>query len=499
MINVFIINLDDEKDRFESLSGTFRDSQIFRARRSSGIAGSCVPRVAADVLTRAPDYYKIGLGVLGVFLAHVSAWERVAASDAELSLVLEDDAHVINLDRFVESEIPPAADLVFCNDRMALPEKADSSGKGGIAYRPVVDALQRLAAVNSNSVGGDGYFLSRAGAGRLLEAIRRDWFFGHVDWRLLRYCVTERMVDDTIDGTPTAEILRRHHNRQQPPQWGILNAYASQPALVEHKWGALRRSREDRLGSSPFAHARPESPENHSVKRVKGEICSFSVRNTDFSFFVLDRQDVIQACHHNGRFYEPEELNIISENFPAGGTFVDVGANVGNHTVYVAKFLKAARIIAFEPNPAVQQMLLANIFLNNLQSLVDVSHLGIGLGDKSTRAHVKPRYQHNIGATQLQSTSASSDVGTVAVERGDDLLKCETIDMIKIDVEGMELDVLNGLQRTVSEQRPMIFIEVDRANEDFFQTWVRTNGYVIHRQFARYEGQINYLLIAAPT
>jgi Met-10+ like-protein len=51
-----------------------------------------------------------------------------------------------------------------------------------------------------------------------------------------------------------------------------------------------------------------------------------------------------------GVFYEREELEIIATHFK-GGTFVDIGANVGNHSIFAAKFLGASKVIAFEPNP----------------------------------------------------------------------------------------------------------------------------------------------------
>ena len=68
-----------------------------------------------------------------------------------------------------------------------------------------------------------GYLLTPAGAHKLIDAIRQDLCFGHVDWRVLRYCVTPGLVEKVIPATRVAEILRNHHH-WQPPAWGILRA-----------------------------------------------------------------------------------------------------------------------------------------------------------------------------------------------------------------------------------------------------------------------------------
>ena len=94
------------------------------------------------------------------------------------------------------------------------------------------------------------------------------------------------------------------------------------------------------------------------ASRIDGAIVSNEILGREISFFVTDKDDVIQRWHADGRFYEEEELAIISEFFPRGGVFVDVGANVGNHTIFVAKYLYPKNIILFEPNPQTVPLLI---------------------------------------------------------------------------------------------------------------------------------------------
>ena len=69
------------------------------------------------------------------------------------------------------------------------------------------------------------------------------------------------------------------------------------------------------------------------------------------SFFVTTELDTIMGQNAYGYFYEIEELGIIAQHFRRGSIMLDVGANIGNHTIYAAKFLGARRIICIEPNP----------------------------------------------------------------------------------------------------------------------------------------------------
>jgi FkbM family methyltransferase len=214
---------------------------------------------------------------------------------------------------------------------------------------------------------------------------------------------------------------------------------------------------------------------SQSAQEINGTIVSVRIMGQNVSFFVADETDLIQKEHFHGKFYESEELKIISEFFPAGGIFVDIGANVGNHTVFVARFLSPLKIIVIEPNPATFEILKANIALNRLDGRVDVSYLGIGLSNTSARA-VAITPAGNLGGTRLHLSEEQSGLRVVP---GDALLFGHRIDFLKIDVEGMEIDVLEGLKRTIAEQRPRIFIEVDNCNVEKFVEWTAINNYYI--------------------
>ncbi|ABF63977.1 Methyltransferase FkbM [Ruegeria sp. TM1040] len=206
--------------------------------------------------------------------------------------------------------------------------------------------------------------------------------------------------------------------------------------------------------------------------------------------FSVDMQrDPIQRSHREGHFYEEEELSVIKSLFPLGGTFVDIGANVGNHGLYAAAFLSAARVIPFEPNPKALKLLLANISANGLAPKYDLSHLGKGLGDAPRAGFGMEARDRNLGAAKMLAGE-----GDIEITTGDLALQDEQVDFIKIDVEGMEILVLSGLQDTIKRCRPALLVEVDRENDAAFHALIEQMGYGVFDTLQRYNRNKNYVI-----
>ncbi len=203
--------------------------------------------------------------------------------------------------------------------------------------------------------------------------------------------------------------------------------------------------------------------------------------------------DPIQRNHRRGNFYEAKELTGLKEIFPKGGTFVDIGANVGNHSLYAAMFLDAGRVVPIEPNPLAYRLLVQNVLVNRLQGVFDLSVLGVGLSDEETGGYAMQKKERNLGGAKMLSGK-----GDLQVFRGDTLLKDTYPDMIKIDVEGMEMSVLAGLSEVVAEHKPVLLVEVDNENEEAFMQWVADSGYDVTETVQRYRLNKNHLLKPKP-
>ena len=208
-------------------------------------------------------------------------------------------------------------------------------------------------------------------------------------------------------------------------------------------------------------------------------------------FTVTAPRDEIQKYHAAGRFYEEEELEIIRQWCPPGSVFCDVGANIGNHSLFAAKFLRPSRVIPVEPNPVAIALLRSNLELNGVAALCDLGCLGYGLSDRTEEGLSIIAPESNLGAGRL----VGDGEGALRVRRGDDLLAGRPVDFLKIDVEGMEMRVLAGLEATISATRPRLFVEVDRSNGDAFRDWVAAHRYEVVARFRRYRANINFALV----
>jgi hypothetical protein len=98
--------------------------------------------------------------------------------------------------------------------------------------------------------------------------------------------------------------------------------------------------------------------------------------------------------------------------------------------------------------------------------------------------------KRNLGSAKMMPGE-----GDIAVFPADDLLAGETPAMIKIDVEGMELAVLGGLEKTIAAHRPILLVEVDNENEEAFFGWAEGAGYVAQSTVQRYRLNKNHLMV----
>lgn len=234
-------------------------------------------------------------------------------------------------------------------------------------------------------------------------------------------------------------------------------------------------------------HLPDENPDLYATP--KASVVRFPHEGQDVFFVTDSDKDLIQTHHRLGQFYEPEELAIIAEHFVKGSVFLDIGANVGNHSIYTAMFLDPAEIIPIEPNPIAYRLLEANVRLNRLDALFDLSYLGYGVSDKpTTGAGISFRHR-NIGGGKIVE-----DGGDIELVSGDMICSDREIGFVKIDVEGMEMDVLRGIGDTLKRCQPKMFIEVDDVNDDAFNAWLKENDFSILDTFKRYKTNKNYLI-----
>lgn len=231
-----------------------------------------------------------------------------------------------------------------------------------------------------------------------------------------------------------------------------------------------------------------------AVQRVICQACvaqdfhaEFRYRGESFRFSVPNPFDIIQRQFLKGRFFEIEELDFLETQVAPGAHIVEVGAHIGNHIVYYSRFMRPRRITVIEPNPAVRELLRRNLAANQVDN-ANLSLLGIAAGSRAARFRLVCDNPDNQGATRLEVTA---DGGVQAAPL--DQLIAEPVELIKIDVEGMELDVLQGAAGIIGRWRPKIMIEVFNEHVSAFTQWVERNAYRTVREF-HYVNAVNFMV-----
>jgi FkbM family methyltransferase len=234
-----------------------------------------------------------------------------------------------------------------------------------------------------------------------------------------------------------------------------------------------------------------QESESNVAERYIGQIVRAFISSQEIYFFVTNPEDSISKFHNAGVFYEREELDIIARHF-RGGVFVDIGAHFGNHALYVSRFLDPSKIIVFEPNPLAIDVMRIHFALNRCTN-IDTRFLGIALAASEGRLKAVSPDPNNLGHTMFYP---APDARVLALP-GDALLLNEPVNFIKLDVEGMELEILVGMSGTLARWRPTIFVEVWARHDEAFRGWCDVNAFRIAEEYQRYDEIQNYLILPA--
>lgn len=197
----------------------------------------------------------------------------------------------------------------------------------------------------------------------------------------------------------------------------------------------------------------------------------FEYSGTSIDMVLPSREDHISKALLADGFYEQPMLEALADALRPGDVVVDAGANIGNHTVYFAKVL-GCRVTAFEAVPATAELLTENVLLNDLSDLVRVE--AMALGARRGWARVKDYDETNLGATALEVI----DDGALPVFPLEEVVKERPVRLLKIDVEGMERDVLEGARSILAEDRPWVLCEAaDHAAYETVKALLADAGY----------------------
>ena len=156
-----------------------------------------------------------------------------------------------------------------------------------------------------------------------------------------------------------------------------------------------------------------------------------------------------------GRLYEPGTMCLMRRLLKEGDTFMDIGASIGYFTVLGGiKVGPRGLVLAFEPSPTSFERLLRNCQINNLRN-VRASQCAIGGRDGHSYLYLS---KEESSSTMLGPTAEARTPVIVPVTRLEKAMQVESVDLVKIDVEGYEMQVLPSLKQLAFSNPNMMLI-----------------------------------------
>lgn len=184
---------------------------------------------------------------------------------------------------------------------------------------------------------------------------------------------------------------------------------------------------------------------------IKTEITKFNYRGEKDIELEVYGGDEILANHVriNGVFYEDETLSYLRANFPVQKTILDIGANIGNHTTFLAEFMSAEKIHAFEPHPMNLELL-----RRNMAKYHNVIVHGCALGETIKRVSITTN-MGNMGDVKVSEADSNGEIEMFPLDAFD----FSEVTLMKIDVEDYEWHVLQGAFETIRRWKPVLVVE----------------------------------------
>ena len=217
--------------------------------------------------------------------------------------------------------------------------------------------------------------------------------------------------------------------------------------------------------------SRPTAPLRTTIKNFDADIR-----------LSIDRSRAMGAALYWTGFHEFREFVFLHRFLKSDMVFVDVGANLGEYTLFAAKRLLKGKVMAFEPLPSMRRILHENITMNGFRN---IEVYDFGLSDTSGEMMIHEFGDVHEGlATLYPGRREGSSAHSVKLRTLDEVifsLGLSRLDFIKMDIEGGELNALQGCKKVVEHFKPTFMVEINAIT-------YRSAGYSATDVFRFFEG-----------
>ena len=259
---------------------------------------------------------------------------------------------------------------------------------------------------------------------------------------------------------------------QHPDFASHWTVHTYQDAAAGHD--AIDKATTVRIINDSIDRDEARSPWMPGTQRLEMRSTMVAFQGREWKMYGATEDDhIFRMLHTTGQFYEEQLLSFISTLVEPGDLVLDVGANIGNHTVFFAGPM-GCTVESYEALPVLLPSLTGNVMDNFLDERVEI--IPSAVGASSGRLGIRSWDPQNVGSTSLEIR----DDGPIAMTTLDAKSRTVPVRLIKIDVEGMELDVLAGARATIGRDRPILVIEArDEEMDRRLRNWLADHDYVV--------------------
>lgn len=233
---------------------------------------------------------------------------------------------------------------------------------------------------------------------------------------------------------------------------------------------------------------------------------SFGLFSSEHGALILNRNDFHHTSNggiygvgwqvmHKGA-YDVEEIALVKAELlrlkelrGANLTVLDCGANIGIFSLEMARLLPQGKVFAFEAQERIFYALCGNVALSNFENIT-AAYCAVGAQPGKIKVP-RPNYSRpgSFGSLEINFSKNVEYIGQAVSYREEDMitaplisidsLQFSNVDFIKIDVEGMEMDVLRGAKETLEKYHPSIYVEWIKTEKKLLETILLDLGYTL--------------------
>jgi len=203
-----------------------------------------------------------------------------------------------------------------------------------------------------------------------------------------------------------------------------------------------------------------------SAQQLHGKHTWVIINNFDGNIKLkIDRSRMMGASFFWTGIHELREFIFLHRFLRPDMVAMDVGANLGEYTVFMAKRLARGRVFSFEPMKSIRDLLVENINLNGFSN-VQVFDYGVSDRKQTLNFHEIDDGNEGLGTFYpgLKKSTKHEEILLKPLDEEFSSLRFDRVDFIKIDIEGGELFALKGAAVTIRKYRPLVMVEVSEEN-----------------------------------